>query len=70
MVRRFCDNCGVELNNRNEVTVLLSGAGGVQFRVTDLGFNDQNSNGDRSDVCKYCVLDAIRSQHDDRPQAV
>ena len=75
MIRIFCDVCGVEINEDNAPS---SGANGRRVSCTVIGkhgtlkvevqhaINDKWNGGD---VCKYCIIDAVKNA-DDRPQPI
>lgn len=74
MIRRFCDVCGDELTDKNtpcagqnggRVECELKGICGVLKVEVQHAINEAWNAGD---VCKYCIIDAVKKA-DDRPTA-
>ena len=69
MIVRYCDCCGVEIDDDNRINAAshrlqgeIEKAGKVLLRVEAItGGNDTWNKGD---FCKYCVIDAINSADD------
>lgn len=63
----FCDQCGVELTNRNRANPdgdrMAAEIGHLKATV----LVSQNGVANAGDYCKYCVLDALYKL-DDRPK--
>lgn len=77
MIRHFCDCCGAELTDANNVRTLfkklhysnLKGKhGDIEFEVRTGEPPTEKSDGKDGEWCKYCVIDAVKSL-DDRPIA-
>lgn len=62
MKKAYCDNCEEEITDSNRFNSLTVKVKNVEFTVAMEDAIPINY-----DVCKYCVLDAIKSQ-DDRPR--
>ena len=75
MIKRYCDCCGEEITNCNQIDdahfrlrgEIRKNAGPVLLRVEVVTAKDGTWND--GDFCKYCVLDAI-AKADDRPTEV
>jgi len=73
MKKTFCDCCGDEITSSNDIKSRVPGERygaeitkrGHKLRVEVIAGVDGVMNG--GDVCRYCVIDAVKSL-DDRPQ--
>ena len=80
MIKRFCDICEAEIDDRNDpkigsdtyrLNATIQGkykpTGATKLKVEILTSLDGTSN--KGDFCKYCILDALYKL-DDRPKCV
>jgi hypothetical protein len=73
MIKRFCDLCGTEMSDKNSPSQgacqdrlkvsINRGKVHASFEIIQAVNGTSNS----GDVCKHCILDALR-ELDDRPQ--
>lgn len=63
MKKAYCDNCEEEIIASNRFDSLTVKVKNVEFTVAM-----EDAIPVDYDVCKYCVLDAIKKSHDDRPR--
>jgi len=68
MIKHFCDNCGVELDNKNKGCGEnnLAERKGVKVKLVVVEPNEWPDDTELPEYCKYCLLDVIAT-NDDRP---
>ena len=70
MIIRFCDCCGTQLTDANKLEGgwrVIAEYRGICVEVMAGRLKDGTHVMNSGDLCKYCIIDAVKSV-DDRPQ--
>jgi hypothetical protein len=71
VIKHFCDCCAVEITRTNSEPLVYNAPSKANANVT-LGVSVNSAtvnNTPSTDVCKYCLLDALKSLDDRAPGA-
>ncbi len=61
-IKRYCDNCGEQIEISVSMERMERKLGLINYEI----MVGQNGTMNAGDFCKYCVLDIIRYDYDDR----